>query len=328
MHKLLIRELGEKELIKRLSKYMPKKQISDDCAYIKIKNNELLVNTDLMVENTHFEKELLSAFDLGWKATASNFSDLLSSGCENMIGINIGLVLPSDTEWEWVEELYEGINHALNEFGGSILGGDISKGSLKTISINALGTQGKLIMRRYESKPGEILLTTGVHGLSKLGLNLKQNQISNSKNKLSSELISKSINAFCKPFPKKNILNQLIKSRNKNDSFRVGCTDSSDGFYQAVLDLAQESKCKAVIDYKKIPKEAEWPDGDSWDEFLFFGGEDYQLVFSLPEKWAKNLISIDKSVKEFGYLTNGLPSVVFENLPSSKMIKNKSFKHF
>ena len=54
MHKEILEDLGEKELINRLGKFMPKNQISDDCALIKTKNENLLVNTDSLVENVHF----------------------------------------------------------------------------------------------------------------------------------------------------------------------------------------------------------------------------------------------------------------------------------
>ena len=37
MHKELLEDIGEKELIKRLAKFMPKNQVSDDCAFIKAK---------------------------------------------------------------------------------------------------------------------------------------------------------------------------------------------------------------------------------------------------------------------------------------------------
>ena len=46
MHKELLEDIGEKELINRLGKFMPKNQVSDDCALIKAKNNKLLVNND------------------------------------------------------------------------------------------------------------------------------------------------------------------------------------------------------------------------------------------------------------------------------------------
>ena len=144
MHKEIIKDIGEKELIRRITKYMPPNQASDDCACVKNRRKDLLINTDLMVENTHFKHQILSPIDLGWKAVTTNYSDLISSGCIEFIGINIGLVLTPNTEWEWVQELYEGFSEALNNFGGSILGGDISRGETKMICITAIGLQSKL----------------------------------------------------------------------------------------------------------------------------------------------------------------------------------------
>ena len=50
MHKEILKDIGEKELINRLARFMPKNQVSDDCALIKTKNKNLLVNTDSLVE--------------------------------------------------------------------------------------------------------------------------------------------------------------------------------------------------------------------------------------------------------------------------------------
>ena len=144
MHKEKLEDIGEKEFINRLGKFMPKNQTSDDCALIKTKNENLLVNTDSLVENVHFSDFTICPQDLGWKAVVSNISDLLSSGSKKTIGITISLVLPARTEWIWVEELYKGINKALKEYGGVILGGDCSKGDEKIISITAFGIQGEL----------------------------------------------------------------------------------------------------------------------------------------------------------------------------------------
>ena len=147
MHKEILEDIGEKELINRLGKFMPKNQISDDCALIKTKNENLLVNTDSLVENVHFNDVAICPQDVGWKAVVSNISDLLSSGSIKTLGITISLVLPTKTEWIWVEELYKGINKALKEYGGIILGGDCSKGNQKAIIITAFGIQGELKLR-------------------------------------------------------------------------------------------------------------------------------------------------------------------------------------
>jgi thiamine-monophosphate kinase len=328
MHKEILEDIGEKELINRLGKFMPKNQISDDCALIKTKNENLLVNTDSLVENVHFNDIIISPGDLGWKAVVSNISDLLSSGSKKTIGITISLVLPSRTEWIWVEELYRGINKALKEYGGIILGGDCSKGNQKAISITAFGIQGEIELRRNACKSGDVILTTGIHGLSKLGFLIKNKIYLDNDISLNKRLISKSIEHFCRPKVYPNFLKNLIKTRSNKKIKRIGCTDSSDGLFQALQDLASASKCKAIINYEKIPKDKDWPRGNKWDEYYFFGGEDYELVFSLPKKWAKNLTKLDKEINEIGFFTDGEPSIEFKDSKKNKLLEITPFKHF
>ena len=328
MHKEILEDIGEKELIKRLGKFMPKHQTSDDCALIKTKYDNLLVNNDSLVENVHFNDISICPQDLGWKAVVSNISDLLSSGSKKTLGITISLILPAKTEWIWVEELYEGINKALNKYGGIILGGDCSKGNQKIISITAFGIQGELKLRRNACKPGEIILTTGIHGLSKLGYMIKNKIKFDNNICLNEKLINRSIEHFCRPKIYPNFPKNLLKSRTNNKLMRIGCTDSSDGLFQAIQDLAIASKCKAIIDYKKIPKDKYWPKGDKWDEYYFFGGEDYELVFSLPKKWAKNLSKLDKDINEIGFFADGEPSVEFKDSNKNKLLSKTPFKHF
>ena len=328
MHKEKLEDIGEKELIYRLGKFMPKNQVSDDCALIKTKNYNLLVNNDSLVENIHFNDITICPQDLGWKAVVSNISDLLSSGSKKTVGITVSLVLPAETEWIWVEDLYKGINKALKKYGGIILGGDCSKGIQKTISITAFGIQGELELRRNACKPGDIILTTGIHGLSKLGFMI-QNQINLDNDvPLNKRLISKSIEHFCRPKVYPNFLKNLLKTRFDKKIKRIGCTDSSDGLFQAIQDLAIASKCKAIMNYEKLPKHKDWPKGDKWDEYYLFGGEDYELVFSLPKKWAENLSKLDKNINEIGFFSIGEPSIEFKNKNKNKLLKNTPFKHF
>ncbi len=328
MHKELLEDIGEKELINRLGKFMPRNQASDDCALIKTKNENLLINNDSLVENVHFDNVTISPQDLGWKAVVSNISDLLSSGSKKTIGITVSLILPSKTEWVWVEELYKGINKALNKYGGIILGGDCSQGNQKTISITAIGIQGELKLRRNACSPGEIILTTGIHGLSKLGY-LIQNKNNLDKNiSLNEKLIRQSIEHFCRPQVYPHFLTNLLKTRSNTKIKRIGCTDSSDGLFQAVQDLAIASNCKAIMNYSKIPKHKNWPKGDKWDEYYFFGGEDYELVFSLPKKWARKLSKLDKNITEIGFFIQGESSIEFTDNKKNKLLNRTPFKHF
>ena len=85
MHKEILEDIGEKELITRLAKFMPKNQVTDDCALIKTTGGNLLINNDSLVENVHFNDITICPGDLGWKAVVSNISDLLSSGSKKLL---------------------------------------------------------------------------------------------------------------------------------------------------------------------------------------------------------------------------------------------------
>jgi len=211
---------------------------------------------------------------------------------------------------------------------GMILGGDCSKGNEKIISISAFGIQGELELRRNACKPGDIILTTGIHGLSKLGFLIQNKNIFDNNISINKRLINKSIEHFCRPKVYPNFLKNLLKTRSNKKIKRIGCTDSSDGLFQALKDLAIASKCKAIMNYEKIPKDKDWPKGDKWDEYYFFGGEDYELVFSLPKKWAKNLSKLDKDIKEIGFFADGEPSIEFNDNKKNKLFNNIPFKHF
>ena len=156
-----------------------------------------------------------------------------------------------------------------------------------------------------------------------------QNKINfDNKFSLNERLIVKSIEHFCRPRVYPNFLNNLLKTRSNKSIRRIGCTDSSDGLFQAIQDLAVASNCKAIINYEKIPKDKNWPEGDKWDEYYFFGGEDYELVFSLPKKWANNLSKLDNNIYKIGYFTNGEPSIKFKDKNKNQLLNNTPFKHF
>ena len=76
---------------------------------------------------------------------------------------------------------------------------------------------------------------------------------------INQRLISKSIEHFCRPKVYPNFLKNLLKTRSNKKIRRIGCTDSSDGLFQAVNDLAIASNCKAIMNYEKIPNRFQLP---------------------------------------------------------------------
>ena len=323
-----IKDLGEIELLNRLKRFMRSGQIDDDIAEIKSNKKNLLINTDLLVENIHFSEKISNAKDIGWKCITTNVSDLICSGSEHIISFNVGLVLPPSTNWKWVESLYEGMCEAMHEFGGEIIGGDCASGEIKMISITAIGEMNKLRLHRGNALPGDYIVSTGFHGLSRLGLALLKSENLPNNVRISPELIKRAISAHKRPYPAVKALKALIATKPQGTSWRAAGTDSSDGLIESIRGICQSSNCQAVLSQSSILKDPDWPKDSIWNDWVLNGGEDYELILSLPKEWAEALSKKLKSAQIIGFLKEGKPNIFWENLEQIDMEKSSLFKHF
>ncbi|ABX07955.1 thiamine-phosphate kinase [Prochlorococcus marinus] len=321
-------EIGEREILNRLKKYMDDGQIDNDTALIKNCKKDLIINTDLMVEKVHFSSRTMTPEDIGWKAITSNFSDLASSGLDKVLSVTIGLIAPPSTSWSWVNRLYKGMTNALEVYGGKLIGGDISKGNEKVISITAIGSQGPLDLHRSHAIPGDCLVTSGPHGLSRLGLALLlEDKVLETKH-VSDELKAIAIESHQHPSAPIKALKSLINCKPTKIPWRAAGTDSSDGLLEAIKSICISSNCKAIIRTNNLPTHKDWPKGNHWDKWCLNGGEDYELVISLPLEWANEWIKIMPLSKIIGDVKQGSPEILWEN---GKEIDSKNyldFEHF
>ena len=323
-----IKDIGEIELLNRLQKFMRSGQIDDDVAEIKSNKKKLLINTDLLVEEIHFSEQISNAKDIGWKCITTNISDLICSGSEHIISFTVGLVLPPSTNWEWVEKLYEGMCEAMEEFGGEIIGGDCASGERKMISITAIGEMSQPRLHRGNALPGDYIVSTGFHGLSRLGLAVLRSEKLPSKVQINPQLINRAINAHRRPYPAIKALQALIKSKPESTSWRAAGTDSSDGLIEAIRGICRSSNCQAVLSKTAILKDPDWPKDSSWNEWVLNGGEDYELILSLPKEWAKALSEEFKSAKIIGFIKKGKPNIFWDDLEEIKLKESSLFRHF
>ena len=323
-----IQDIGEIELLDRLKKFMRSGQIDDDIAEINSNKKNLLINTDLLVEEIHFSDKISNAKDIGWKCITTNVSDLICSGSDNIVSFTVGIVLPSTTHLKWVENLYEGMCEAIDIFGGEIIGGDCSCGPIKIISITAIGEKNEPRLHRGNALPGDYLVSTGNHGLSKLGLALLQSEGLPSDVQLSSELVQRAIQAHKRPYPAINALRALRAAKPESMSWRAAGTDSSDGLLESVRGICKSSGCQAILSKASLPKDPDWPEHSNWNEWCLNGGEDYELILSLPKEWAKDLIKEYKRAKIIGFTRKGKPNIYWDNFEEIDNNKSELFQHF
>ena len=96
---LTLAKLGEAELLRRLACFAPPGQLTDDTASLAPDPRQLVVNTDVLVEDIHFSDRTTSPADVGWRAVATNLSDLAASGAVAVDGITVALVAPVQEPW-------------------------------------------------------------------------------------------------------------------------------------------------------------------------------------------------------------------------------------
>jgi thiamine-monophosphate kinase len=301
-------ELGEAELIRRLAVFAPQGQFADDAALLGLdaggtgRPSQLVVNTDVLVEGVHFSDVTTTAADVGWRAAAANLSDLAAMGCREVLGITVGLVAPAETPWPWVEQVYTGLAQALERHGGLLLGGDCSGGGQRLLAITALGrleADRDGVIRRGDGRPGDHLVCTGLHGLSRLGLALLQGE---APWLLPETLRQRAIAAHRRPNPRFDALVALAASRPADSFWRVAGCDSSDGLAAAVSALALTSGCSALLERERLPLDpamAMLPPGEAW---CLWGGEDFELVLALEPAWAEALLQTLPGSRRIGRL--------------------------
>jgi thiamine-monophosphate kinase len=282
-----ISDLGEIKLIKNIAsktKLFSKdiiKGIGDDTAVIKFdKKHYLLLTTDTLVEDDHFNIKWFKPEQIGIKAIESNVSDIASMGGFPKYAL-ISLVLTKDTSVDFVNKLYNGINKSSKKYKISIIGGNITSGKKISITITLVGlVENKNLCLRGSAKVNDLILVTGNLGASRAGLELLRNKKT-----------GKSINYYLNPKSKLNIGRKL-------SNFINAMEDVSDGLASEILNICSESKVGAIIYKDLIPldentiSDAKKVNKNAYD-YALYGGEDYELVFTINKNNLKKLKGIN-----------------------------------
>lgn len=325
-----VRDIGEQGLLKIIQRYCPSDIIGDDAAVLLAEPEQsLIVTTDVLVDNIHFSEITTSPEDVGWRAVAANLSDLAAMGA-SPLGITVGLALPGDTEVNWVERLYCGMTECLQKYNASIVGGDLVRAPVISISITAFGqAHPRNIIQRNTAKVGDAIIVTGLHGASRAGLELLLHpELGKNLDETEKQTL---IKAHQRPQPRLDILPVL-----KDIHFdRVSGMDSSDGLADAVLQICRASNVGAVLEWQKIPIPnafKNWLTTKQILEYVLYGGEDFELVLCLPYIEAEILVQeFGKNAAIIGTITSNLNVVVHDDkreIPDQVLTLDRGFQHF
>src|ERR1700760_1152983 len=122
---ITVSELGEFGLIKRVTAAVSAGAASaqttrvgpgDDAAVVATADGRVVASTDLLIENRHFRRDWSSANDIGHKAAAKNFADIVAMGAVPT-ALLVGFGTPGTLELEWVDGFTAGLREECGVVG-------------------------------------------------------------------------------------------------------------------------------------------------------------------------------------------------------------------
>jgi len=265
---VILREIGEGALIRRIrerfSAAIPV-GIGDDAAVFNLPPGDSAVFcSDLVVENTHFIRDLHPPDSIGYKAVAVNVSDVGAMGGVPMHFL-ISLALPGDIDMSWVEGFLDGVERACKDFDVSLVGGDSSSSDRIFVDVSMVGRirAGGAVLRSG-AKPGDGIYVTGTLGGSMLGLERLK----------AGKTADPAVRRHLYPEPRHRT-GAAIANR------AHAMIDVSDGLSTDLSRILEASQVSARIQKDRIPVAAGARDADA-----LHGGEEYELIITglnLPE---------------------------------------------
>jgi thiamine-monophosphate kinase len=257
--------------------------MGDDAAVLRPGvGTEWVVTTDAFLEKVHFLRKVHPPKAVGYKALARATSDIAAMGARARYFF-LTLGLPDACTGIWLDDFLDGMGRAARRFGLTLAGGDTTKYPEVVISLTVLGEidRGKAILRSG-ARPGDLLCVSGRLGEAELGLRLIQRKLH--KQKRWTRLLKKHLY----PEPRLAMGEWLVAHRRATSMI-----DTSDGLSTDLGHVCEASGVGAIVWAPKIPKvriPAELQRlGLEPLDLALHGGEDYELLFTVPRKFAARL---------------------------------------
>ena len=270
--------------------------VGDDAALIGVPpNKHLAMSMDVLISDIHFPREADPAL-IANRALAINLSDLAAMGAEPYC-FTLGLVLPQSDE-QWLASFSAGLEPLAKKYNCPLVGGDTNQGSM-SISVQVQGlVDSKRSVRRSGAKVGDKIYVSGTLGdaaIALLALGLDSHlgsEFAFSVSEPSSTCLQFFKDAYFKPQPQI----ELALAAGKLFSSAIDISDGLQGDLQHILDA---SKVAGNINLASIPYSKSAMSCLSPENRLLaalFGGDDYELCFTVAEKDCAELELIAKEI--------------------------------
>jgi len=299
--------------------------IGDDAAVIKMAaSSVLLATTDMLIEHVHFDLSLTDFPSLGWKSAAVNLSDIAAMGGIPRFCLS-SLAIPSGISVEAVKGFYRGFSSLLRAHNTMLVGGDTSSSkSGFVVSVSVLGeTKRGMAVYRSGAKYGDSVFVTGTLGDSGAGL-----EILKSGHRGQRAGVRNLIKKHNRPVPRIEWGRQIALAKCAS-----AMIDISDGLSSDLSHICDASGVGAVLFSDKIPLSTSLLKSATCLEkkplhYALSGGEDYELLFTVPPSRMNKLKSLRIPITEIGRITKGNGLFLVNAEGRKALLKPTGYNHF
>lgn len=281
---------------------------------LEIAGADLLLTVDMLVEGVDFERRYCSGSDLGWKAVAVNASDLAAMGGRPLHAV-AALALGPGVELGYFDAVLDGLLDAAARWDLSLAGGDLSRSEEVVLSVTMTGACAGIPVLRSGARPGDAICVTGTLGGSAGGLYVLGRDLPADEHP---SLVRRHLR------PEARVgAGQLIAEHGAS-----AMIDVSDGLALDLLRLMEASGTGCAVEVSSVPVDPALgalegrPDLPPLLELALTGGEDYELLFTVPEDrldaLEASVTTAGTMVTRIGTVTDGTPELGGEPLADRK----------
>jgi thiamine-monophosphate kinase len=308
---MTVGDVSERDLVARIQQRLaPPPEwvlvgIGDDAAVVEPERNRVEVLTvDAVIDGVHFDRTFVPPDAIGHRALAVNLSDLASMGAAPRLAL-LSMALPPSLPLDDFDAIVAGVaalaaRHRLHLVGGNLTH---TPGPL-TIDVTAIGTvKRRQALTRGGARPGDAVYVSGRVGEAAAGLaKLRAAGASSRQSAVGSATPTETddcqlFERYLRPEPRVRLGTLLSRNR-----AATACVDLSDGFADAVHQIAHASGVGITIDAEAIPC-----DGDP--RHAITGGDDYELLFTVRPRTRHRLRTVarhtDVPFTRVGICTDG-----------------------
>lgn len=312
--------MNELEIIGYIRGRVPdgERLLTDDVAF---ERGGLAYKVDMLVRSTDVPPGM-SYFQVGRKAFVSAVSDFAAKGVRPSLAL-ISLGVPRDMNDGDIKGMIDGLTSAAAKYGAKIVGGDVNEAKDLVIDVVLVGRYKKAV-RRGGMRCGDLVFATGNFGLTSVGLDHLLRGA-----RVEEPLLSLALKQVYEPEPPLSFGIRAVEA-----GYFTASMDSSDGLAITLNEMADQSgkgvELSSLPVDNSILRNMEEQGRDVVKD-VFFGGEEYQVVFTAPEEAREGLLELAREegvlVHEIGRVSCAQPGVYLRYKGSTIKIPKAGWVH-